>query len=109
MREGREGFAVGPRLARRTVGGVLPPADTPGDSHSGEPGSQSSAAQSPRWQEERRKGDPAPHEIARAVEPGCRRARNQRGWLKDVLEVTAAAGWRKDRLENWESIVRVLA
>ena len=65
-------------------------------------GDQGAAAESHR-------GDPSPHEIARAVRAGCRRARCQRDWLKDVLEHMTAAGWRSDRERHWTAIARVIA
>ena len=58
---------------------------------------------------ESHRGDPSPHEIARAVRAGCRRARCQRDWLKDVLEHMTAAGWRSDRERHWTAIARVIA
>ena len=58
---------------------------------------------------ESHRGDPSPHEIARAVRAGCRRARCQRDWLKDVLEHVTGAGWRSDRERHWTAIARVIA
>ena len=52
---------------------------------------------------------PSTAAIGRAIPAGCRRATGQRAWLTDVMEAIAAAGWRTDRRDNWESVVRIVA
>jgi hypothetical protein len=45
----------------------------------------------------------------RAVMPGSRRARSQRGWLRDVRSDPEVQTWRADRARNWDAICAVLA
>ena len=121
MRDGREGFTVGTTLARRTVGAGLPPADTPGDSHSGECSSQPSAAQSPRgrrhrqWRKDQEAADAAAiarrdllhisrADIARATPQGSRRIRSRKEALgRGIAEVDAFGrrGDFRDHLVAW--------
>ena len=108
---------MGTNVARRTAGQSLPPCDTPedppGDSHFGEPGSQSSAARSPRghkyrqWRQRQDAADAAAiarrdllhisrADIARATPPGSRRVRTRKEALARGIAEADASGHRED-------------
>lgn len=116
---------MGTNVARRTVGQSLPPCDTPedspGGSHFGEPGLQSSPARSARghryrqWRQRQDAADAAAiarrdllhisrADIARATPQGSRRIRTRREALARGIAEADASGHRgdfRDHLVAW--------